>query len=161
MKLCFPMTPTFRTRMLFLTGFAALLLMVCTSPEAFSSILTDSQVCESMEELQDTDQQLDELKRNFQERMLIKEDMIDQLIAGQVSLLWVSQQFLDMNLATPSAISTIERSYPGTTLLEKSAENVIDYTRIKLIHSKEKNQKAILKRLRSELNFQFHSSSSH
>ena len=84
-----------------------------------------------------------------QQRIVIKESKIGELIAGRLTLAEVTDEFLTMNQMKPGFMSCIRAQYAGRTDREKMAHNVIDYARGRLEH--DGNDASILSHLDAEL----------
>jgi hypothetical protein len=65
-------------------------------------------------------------------RITYKEELIDRLIDGQATLEEVSDEFLRLNRDTP-ALVIIRSLYPGSGDEEKSARNVIEFVRSRML----------------------------
>lgn len=75
----------------------------------------------------DASDRLDEKDHEVQQRMAVKESLVAELIAGRTTLAEVTARFTDMNATRPDYVASIRATFSGTTDLEKSARNVIDY----------------------------------
>ncbi|HET6576248.1 MAG TPA: hypothetical protein VFG68_21785 [Fimbriiglobus sp.] len=80
-------------------------------------------------------------------RIEYKDALIDQLIAGQTTLTEVTGEFLALNRGT-HILTMIRAMYSGTNDEEKSARNVLDYVRQRMLPA-EQNAR-VFKRLNRE-----------
>jgi hypothetical protein len=88
----------------------------------------DSTVAYSDLEVDATYQQLDACLKATQSRMAYKEELIQRLIVGELTLEDVSTEFLRMNKDT-AAMGLLRHLYSGASDEEVSARNVLEYVR--------------------------------
>ncbi|QDU19384.1 hypothetical protein [Urbifossiella limnaea] len=81
-------------------------------------------------------------------RIIVKEDLIGQLLAGQTDLAAVTHQFLELSADEPSYLSVLRTSAPEDSDLELAARNVIDYATARASAAE---RAAVLDRLEAEL----------
>jgi hypothetical protein len=83
-----------------------------------------------------TSQQLDARQAATLDRLMYKEELIDRLIAGDLTLAEVADEFLRMNRDTPVK-TAVRRSYHGSGDGEKSARNVLDFVRLRKLSARQ------------------------
>ncbi len=66
----------------------------------------------------------DEIKR----RIDLKETIIEELLAGRITLAEATAKFTELNATRPKYMEAIRASFPGATDQEKAARNVISYS---------------------------------
>jgi hypothetical protein len=86
---------------------------------------------------------------DIQQRIVVKEALIADLIAGRTTLAEVTAQFLILNKARPEYMAVIRAHFPGSTDQEKVARNVIDYARPRVADPVRREQ--LVQRLEAEL----------
>jgi hypothetical protein len=62
-------------------------------------------------------------------RTAMKDDLVQQLVNGRLSLAAAAGQFLDLNSQSPDCLSVMRAHFPGRTDTESAARNVIEYAR--------------------------------
>ena len=64
----------------------------------------------------------------------MKDQWIDELIAGRATLKSTVQRFIDLNRSNEAVVRSIDDQYAGATCEEKAARNVCDFvnTRIRI-----------------------------
>lgn len=87
---------------------------------------------QSMEESRARSQELDVRNDDVRKRILIKEVLISDLIAERSTLEEVARQFLALNETSPEYMEVIRASYSGSTDLEKTIQNVIDFASLRV-----------------------------
>ena len=87
---------------------------------------------QSMEESRARSQELDVRNDDVRKRILIKEVLISDLIAERSTLEEVAQQFLALNETSPEYMEVIRATYPGSTDLDKTIQNVIDFASLRV-----------------------------
>lgn len=60
-------------------------------------------------------------------RIVIKEDLVDGVVAGRTDLAKVAAEFLELNADAPAHLDYLRTHVRGDSDLERSARNVIDY----------------------------------
>jgi hypothetical protein len=60
-------------------------------------------------------------------RIVIKEDLVADLLAGRTDLAAVAARFLELNADEPAYLEVLRASVRGDSDLERSARNVIEY----------------------------------
>lgn len=60
-------------------------------------------------------------------RIVIKEDLVAELLAGRTDLAAVAARFLELNADEPAYLEVLRTSVRGDSDLERSARNVIEY----------------------------------
>jgi len=96
-----------------------------------------------------TSRELTIVDSEIQQRIVVKEMKIGELIAGRLSLAEVTDEFLAMNRDQPGYMVSIRVQYTGRTDREKVARNVIHY-----VHSRvddDVEESALLSHLDAEL----------
>lgn len=89
-------------------------------------------------------QQNDETLR----RIAIKESIVEELLAGRLTLAEATDQFVEMNAARPECLNRIRAEYPGSGDREKTARNVISFA---IVHTKPAERAGVQLRLEREL----------
>lgn len=86
-------------------------------------------------------------------RIQIKDALIDELILGHTSLAEVTMRFKVLNSETSSTQTILEMRYPDLTDEERAARNVLDFVALRELPYEEHN--AVMARLQSEFQHQF------
>lgn len=60
-------------------------------------------------------------------RIVVKEDLVESLVAGRTDLATVAARFLELNADEPAYLNVLRLSVRGDSDLERAARNVIDY----------------------------------
>lgn len=94
-----------------------------------------------------TRQRLEAHQQATHERLVYKEELIDRLIAGDMTLTEVAIEFLHTNDGTES-MNAIRAHYAGSSDEEKSARNVLDFVRLRKLPKKQNDR--VLTRLQRE-----------
>lgn len=89
--------------------------------------ITAQDIREEMARDEEHRRQLDEENRVIQRQIEIKEMLLRELIAGRQSLRDVVGQFQAINEEHPEYLFVIEREFPGASIEEKSARNVLAF----------------------------------
>lgn len=71
---------------------------------------------------------------NLTDRIVMKEQWVDELIAGRATLSTTVRSFMDLNRSNDAVTQSIGEHYAGATYEEKAARNVCDFvnTRIRI-----------------------------
>ncbi len=85
----------------------------------------------------------------IQQRIAIKESLIEELVAGHTSLAATTDAFLELNRAMPQHMTVIRSLYPGRSDRELVARNVLDYAKGRSVSDRE--EQAVQSRLEHEL----------
>ena len=88
-------------------------------------------------------------------RIAIKDEIVRDLIDGDIDLLRAAAQFRNLNAAYPEYLEVLHLQYPGRTDGECTCRNVIAYTAV--VVAERPDRAEILKRLEAEYK-RFHQS---
>ncbi len=94
----------------------------------------------SMEESRERARQLEYKNDDVRKRIMIKEILITDLIEGRSTLEEVAGQFLTLNETSPEYMEVIRSSYEGSTDLEKTIQNVIDFASVRVPEGERRDQ---------------------
>jgi hypothetical protein len=108
--------------------------IVVANPSAPEKIVTEWKSDDP--EIVATQRKMDTQQHELAQRMMYKEVMITDLLAGKCTLAEVSDEFLRMNRELPSALTVIRSKYPAKSDEELSALNVLDYVNERLTREK-------------------------
>lgn len=86
-------------------------------------------------------------------RIQIKDALIDELILGHTTLEEVTARFKVLNYETPSTMTILEIRYPHLTDEERTAQNVIDFVVLRELSGSDHQN--VMKRLQAEYQQQF------
>lgn len=119
-------------------------ILIASSSSARSAVADFWSSCElqdSMEEVAERGRRLDEEDATVRQRIVVKEALIDQLIAGNITLAEVTTAFLQLDEDRPASTPSIRSIFPGRTDQEKLIKNVMSYIEMRI---PDKNQLAIV-----------------
>jgi hypothetical protein len=88
------------------------------------------------------------------QRIALKNELVTQLIDGRVTLEFVTAEFQRLNAASPVMLAVLRDQYAGATDEEKTARNVIEYTRHRFAPMTD-DGRAVLARLQAEFDARF------
>lgn len=69
--------------------------------------------------------------RNLTERIGLKDQFVEDYLAGRISLREITARFIELNEGNPLAKRRVEDSYRGETYSEKAARNVVDFIKLR------------------------------
>jgi hypothetical protein len=104
---------------------------------------------EQTKEATATEQVLEASAAELRQRHEAKSALIDDLIAGRVTLAEVAEQFMILNRGRPACMEVIRRTCSGATDEEKMARNVIRFAEASF--QDDPNAAAVRTRLEAEL----------
>ena len=106
-----------------------------------------AQVHTSMEESRELDAQIEESIQ----RCKAKEDVVRDVIAGELTLLQAAARFRDVNASWPKARAVVQQAYAGLPYEHALCRQVIAYAEAELRHQGSVQKDSVLDRLEAEL----------
>ena len=115
---------------------ATLLLATFTYPGGLSAAYHDIQdydaIRADMRTTRTDDAKLDAILINILDRITMKEQWLDELLAGRATLKVTTQRFMELNTSNEITRRAIDDQYAGACYEEKAARNVVDFVRTRL-----------------------------
>jgi hypothetical protein len=108
------------------------------------------QINRQLEEQARRSEDLDARLESSLNRIELRQRIIGELLAGQITLSQAAAQFRDLTWAVPKYVALIQMQYPNMNEAEKYCRYVLDYARRYSGHHKEPGQ--IISRLEREFN---------
>jgi hypothetical protein len=81
---------------------------------------------------EDMGRRLSEQDEGVRRRIVVKDAIVGELIAGRVTLARATERFAALNAGQPEYMEAIRASFPGETDHEKCARNVIAFARMRV-----------------------------
>ena len=106
-----------------------------------------AQVHTSMEESRELDAQIEESIQ----RCKAKEDVVRDVIAGELTLLQAAARFRDVNASWPKARAVVQQAYAGLPYEHALCRQVIAYAEAELRHQGSAHKDSVLHGLEAEL----------
>lgn len=119
---------------------------------AYSDAGEIAQIQDEMIELQRERRDLESRAVIVNDRIALKEALIDELLTGRMSLEGVALRFVELN-GEAVTLTMLRRNYPGATDLESNALNVLGYASQRV--GERSRREAVLRSLRAEFARQY------